>query len=111
MTKITKKRRIRAGHKEVVTKSLGEVRALLEAGQTSEGNPDTLKLAQMKLNFKEKLGVLNSGVTGPGPTRASAQASTRNTNDIHFLMSNQRLADMSILSIERYLTIRQKLIF
>ena len=26
-----------------------------------------------------------SGVTGPGPTRACARASTRNANDIHIL--------------------------
>ena len=42
----------------MVTKRLGEVRALLEAGETSGGNPDTLKLAQIKLNLKEKLEVL-----------------------------------------------------
>ena len=43
MAEITKKQRIRAGHKGVVTKKLGEVRALLEAGETSGDNPDTLK--------------------------------------------------------------------
>ena len=46
-----------------------------------------------------------SGVTGPGPTRACARASTRNTNDVHLLIINQRLVDICLLSIERDLTI------
>ena len=56
---LTKKRRIRAGHRGVVTKRLAEVNGLMGTeGGEDRPRPDSLKLAQLQMALKEKLEVL-----------------------------------------------------
>ena len=58
---LVKKRRIRAGHKAVITKRLSEVKGILETVEREPGEPgepDLVKLAQLKMALTEKLEVL-----------------------------------------------------
>lgn len=49
------KKRIRAGHKAVITKRLTEATGILEPEVEGRGEPDLLQLAQHKLTLTEKL--------------------------------------------------------
>ena len=55
---LVKKRRIRAGHKAIITKRLSEVKGILETVERETGEPDLVKLAQLKMALTEKLEVL-----------------------------------------------------
>ena len=52
---LTRKRRIRAGHRGVVTKRLGEIKAIVEA----PGSPEKRDLERYVAIFHEKLDVLH----------------------------------------------------
>ena len=57
---LVKKRRIRAGHRGVVTKRLDEVRGILEPGEEGPRDVDSTKLAQLRLALSEKLETLKN---------------------------------------------------